>query len=188
MSKEEEDEKKKSTKISNPIHLIAESDETVNQWRSSTLALIRREASHRQEGSSSSADTDDAGAFTEKVVTRINRVLNAITTSSTQGDARDSALRALVDSAVDLARLLAVQKAVLRAYFPPVLPHQRVPFDPDTMEDIGGEDEDEDGLAGREISCVAFPGVIKHGDESGAQLQFRNVICRARVLCRPEEG
>lgn len=55
------------------------------------------------------------------------------------------------------------------------------------MEDIGGEDEDSLLAGGREICCVAFPGVIKHGDESGGHLQFKNVITKARVLCSPEE-
>jgi hypothetical protein len=90
-----------------------------------------------------------------------------------------------VSSAIDLARLLAVQKAILRVFFPAVLPHQRVPFEHDTMEDMGGEDED--ALAARDICCVAFPGVIKHGDESGGHLQYRNVITKARVLCSPED-
>ena len=155
----------------------ADADETVNQWRSSTLALIRREAPQRL--------SDRTGSFADAVVSRVNRILNAITINSVTGEARDSALRVLVDSAIDLARLLAVQKAVLRAYFPVILPHQRVPFEAETMEDIGGEDED--SLSSREISCVAFPGIIKHGDESGGHLQFRNVISKARVLCRPED-
>ena len=79
-----------------------------------------------------------------------------------------------------------VQKAVLRVYMPEILPHQRVLFEVDCMEDIGGEDED--GLEGREICCVVFPGVIKRGDENGrSTTEFRNVIAKARVLCSPEE-
>lgn len=58
-------------------------------------------------------------------------------------------------------------------------------FDPVTMEDIGGEDDDK--LNEREICCVAFPGVVKRGDENGGHLQWRNVISKARVLCSPEE-
>lgn len=54
------------------------------------------------------------------------------------------------------------------------------------MEDIGGEELDEDGLAEREICCVTFPGIIKTGDENGGQLHYRNVIAKARVLCSPE--
>lgn len=68
---------------------------------------------------------------------------------------------------------------------PEVLPHQRILFEPDTMEDIGGEDEE--ALREREICCVTFPGLIKHGDESGGHLQYRNVITKARVLCSPED-
>ncbi|KAJ4189216.1 hypothetical protein NW755_006034 [Fusarium falciforme] len=99
-------------------------------------------------------------------------------------EARDSGLRVLVNNSIELARLLVVQKAVLRVHMPAVLPHQRVMFEPETMEDLGGEDEE--ALAEREICCVAFPGVIKHGDENGGHLQFRNIIVKARVLCSPE--
>lgn len=79
-----------------------------------------------------------------------------------------------------------MQKARLRVYMPSILPHQQVLFEPDTMEDMGGE-EDEENLASREINCVVFPGVIKHGDENGGHMQYRNVIVKARVLCSPEE-
>jgi hypothetical protein len=87
--------------------------------------------------------------------------------------------------AIDLARLLRVQRAVFAVYMPEVLPHQQTLFDPATMEDVGGE-EDEDALARREISCVTLPGIVKHGDESGGRLHYRNVIAKARVLCSPE--
>ena len=68
---------------------------------------------------------------------------------------------------------------------PEILPHQRIIFEPDVMEDIGGEDEEE--LLSREICCVVFPGVVKKGDEKGGQMQFTNVIAKARVLCSPEK-
>jgi hypothetical protein len=90
-----------------------------------------------------------------------------------------------VSAAIELSRLLAVQKAVFRVEMPEVLPHQRTVFDAETMEDVGGEDED--SLVDREICCVTFPGIVKRGDETGAHLlQYRNVIHKARVLCRPE--
>lgn len=156
----------------------ATSDEPVNQWRSSTLALLRHEA----------PDTlhNETSAFTESIVARMNRVLDAMTDSTTSpSDARDTALRVLVNNSVELARMLVVQKAVLRVTMPAILPHQRVLFEAETMEDIGGEDED--ALAAREICCVVFPGITKRGDESGGQLQYTNVIAKARVLCSPEE-
>lgn len=67
---------------------------------------------------------------------------------------------------------------------PEVSPHQPALFDPDTMEDVSGEDEDEEALASREIWCVVFPGLIKHGDEKGGRMELRNVIAKARVLVR----
>ncbi|TWU75658.1 hypothetical protein ED733_007215 [Metarhizium rileyi] len=159
-------------------------DESVNQWRASTLALIRRDAPQLLQ--SSTAD------YVEKVISRTNRMLDSITDGGggasagpSRSEARDSALRVLVNNSVELARLLAAQKAVLRVYMPVVLPHQRLTFEPGTMEDVGGEDEE--ALASRDVWCVVFPGVIKHGDENGGQMQFRNVIAKARVLCSPED-
>ncbi|KOS18798.1 hypothetical protein ESCO_001019 [Escovopsis weberi] len=179
--------------------LCPSSDEPVNQWRSSTLALLRREAHHLHES------TDP---IAEPIVQRIMTLLSALTAPSAATRATASeALRVLVKNAVELARLLVVQKAKMRIYMPPVLPpaqhhhhqqrqqqqqhqhqgsdHEQEPvhFEPDTMEDVGGEDED--ALAGREVACVVFPGVVKHGDENGGNAQFRNVIARAKVLCRP---
>lgn len=166
------------------VSLAAASDEAVNQWRSSTLALVRREAPHLLDAETS--------AVVGAVVGRINRILDAITSAPSEpaaaprlSDARDVALRALVVGAVELARLLAVQRAVLRVHMPEVLPRARVVFEPETMEDVGGLEEE--ALTTREIGCVIFPGVIKHGDESGGQLQFRNVIAKARVLCSPAD-
>lgn len=170
-----------------PVLPAAASDEAVNQWRSSTLALFRREAPRLLH--------DETGTCVESVIARINRILDAITTTplppssleqpaaSRASEARDAALRVLVSSSVDLARLLAVQRAVLRVHMPEVLPHTRVVFEPATMEDVGGLEEE--ALTTREIDCVVFPGIIKHGDESGGQMQFRNVIAKARVLCSP---
>lgn len=67
---------------------------------------------------------------------------------------------------------------------PPLAAHQVTAFEGRTMEDIGGGEYGEEEE--REVWCVAFPGVIKRGDESGGQMQFENVVAKARVLCRPE--
>lgn len=99
-------------------------------------------------------------------------------------EARDQALRAQIASAIDLSRLLAVQRAGYAIHMPELLPSQRTVFEAAAMEDIGGEDEDT--LTEREICCVAFPGIIKRGDERGGRLEYRNVIAKARVLCSPE--
>ena len=125
----------------------------------------------------------ETATVVDAVVSRVNTLLDAVT-NTTSTEARDQGLQALVASAVDLSRQLAVQKAVFRVEMPDILPHQRTMFDAETMEDIGGEDED--SLAAREICCVTFPGITKRGDESGGHLQYRNVISKAKVLCSPE--
>lgn len=122
-------------------------------------------------------------AVTDTIVSNVNGLMSAIT-NTTPTDARDQGLQALVSSAIELSQLLAVQKAVFRIEMPEILPHQRILFDAETMDDIGGEDED--SLADREICCVTFPGIIKRGDESGGHLQYRNVIAKAMVLCSSE--
>ncbi|GKT57089.1 hypothetical protein ColTof4_11243 [Colletotrichum tofieldiae] len=163
--------------VEQTLSSYVDSPEAINNWRSTTLALLHREAEAKMQTETSAA--------TDRVVARVNRVLDAILTDAPPAtDARDAALRALVVSAADLARQLAVQKAVFRVFVPDIVPHQRTRFDPATMEDIGGEDEDE--LARRDIACVTFPGVMKRGDESGGHMQYQNVIAKARVLCSPE--
>lgn len=131
---------------------------------------------------------------TEGVVSKINRILAAITIDTsaqnsggsghTTIEAKNQAIRQLINTAIELSRLLVVQKAEFEVWMPKILPHQQFLFDHATMEDIMGEDEE--SLAQREISCVTFPGIIKRGDENGSQRQFTNVISKARVLCSPE--
>ena len=120
------------------------------------------------------------------IISRANRLLDSITTTTdvSASDARDQALRVLVNSAVVLSRQLAVQKAVFKVTMPYILPHQQTPFDASQMEDIGGEDEED--LTAREICCVTYPSIVKFGDEHGGNPQLRNVIAKARVLCSPE--
>ncbi|KAK1972152.1 hypothetical protein LY78DRAFT_566478 [Colletotrichum sublineola] len=164
--------------VEQTLSSFVDSPEAINNWRSATLALLHREAAAKMQAETSAA--------TDRIIARVNRVLDAVVAADAPPatDARDAALRALIASAADLARQLAVQKAVFRVFVPDIVPHQRTRFDPATMEDIGGEDEDE--LARRDIACVTFPGVIKRGDESGGHMQYENVIAKARVLCSPE--
>ncbi|OAA66296.1 hypothetical protein ISF_04134 [Cordyceps fumosorosea ARSEF 2679] len=167
------------------------SGESVNRWRAATLSLLRREGSP-------ALLRDGATAVAEAVVAQTSRILDRLTGGSSGGggrESRDVTLRALVNDAIELARLLVVQKAVLRVCMPRVLPHERVFFDASTMEDIGGgaeeEEEYDDGEGQgmrrrREVRCVVFPGVVKRGDEEGAQMQYRNVLCKAKVVCRQD--
>lgn len=153
---------------------VTRSNGTVNQWRASTLVVLRNSADEVQSG---------IDAVVSILNAQINGILGDITDTSAT-DARNQGLRALLHNAIELARLLRVQKAVFRSYMPVIEAHQINMFEGERMEDVGGEDED--SLASREIRCVTFPGMIKEGNEHGEQLQMRNVISKARVLCAPE--
>jgi hypothetical protein len=162
--------------VQNGSWTLAASPEFVNQWRSLTLTIIKKDAGETEAG---------ACAVADEVVSSVNAILDRIT-NTTSTKARDQGLQALVRNAIELSRLLAVQRAVFKVEMPQILPHQRIMFNTETMEDIGGEDEE--SLVDRDICCVTFPGIVKRGDESGAQLQYRNVISKARVLCGPERA
>lgn len=99
-------------------------------------------------------------------------------------DSRDQSLRTLIHSSIDLSRLLRAQKAIFAVVMPLIEGHQQTMFDPETMEDIGGEDEDT--LTEREIRCVTFPGLVKAGDENGERGYLKNVVAKIRVLCAPD--
>lgn len=163
---------------------MAGSIQSVAHWRSVTLSILKKEAAE-----SMHAQTTQTA---EHVVGTISRILDTLTTDTaakpgsgtTTTEARDQSLRHLVNSAIELSRLLVMQKAALEVWMPEILPHQQVTFDHDTMEDIGGEDEE--CLVQRDICCVTFPGIMKRSDENGARLRSRHVISKARVLCSPE--
>jgi activating signal cointegrator complex subunit 1 len=151
------------------------STESMNQWRSTTLAILRKEAPQKLK-----IETE---AVAETVINQVNSIMDSIGDVQ-HTETRDQPLRALVNSAIDLSRLLRVQKAIFSIIMPSIEGHQRTMFDPDTMEDIGGEDEDT--LSEREIRCVAFPGILKLGDENGERTHLRNVVAKIRVLCAPD--
>lgn len=157
--------------------MAAGAAEAINQWRAVTLAIISKDAGQHLQA--------QTVRVTDDVVTRVNDVLDSITDGQ-RSDARDQGLRQLVTNALELARLLMTQKAVFRVIMPSIEPHQQVLFDAVTMEDIGGGEDNDDGLSQREIVCVTFPGIIKSGDETGSHLQYTNVIYKARVLCASE--
>ncbi len=146
----------------------------MNQWRSITLSILRKESSKLQ---------TETTAVIERVVQEVNTVMDSIADVK-HTEARDQALRTLINSSIELSRLLRVQKAVFSIMMPSIVDHQRTMFDADSMEDIGGEDEDM--LNDREIRCVTFPGIVKAGDENGERSHLRNMVAKTRVLCEPD--
>jgi len=147
----------------------------MNQWRSTTLAIIRKEAAEKLK-----AETTAVLEFVVKTVNDIMRSICDIQPS----EPRDQSLCVLVNNAIELSRQLRVQRAVFSIIMPSIEGYQRTVFNTKTMEDIGGEDEDT--LYEREIRCVTFPGLIKSGDENGEKGHLKNVVSKMRVLCAPD--
>jgi activating signal cointegrator complex subunit 1 len=147
----------------------------MNQWRSTTLALLRKEAAQKLQS--------ETIAVIETVIDNINSVLSSISDAQSS-EPRDQSLRGLIVSSIELSRLLRVQKAIFTIIMPSIEGHQKTMFDTESMEDIGGEDEDT--LPEREIRCVTFPGIVKSGDENGESSHLRNVVAKIRVLCSPD--
>lgn len=147
----------------------------MNQWRSTTLGLIRKDAAQKLQS--------ETATVVEVVMARVNSILSSISDVQSS-EPRDQSLRALITSSIDLSRSLRVQKAVFTIIMPSIEGHQRTMFDTKSMEDIGGEDEET--LHEREIRCVTFPGIIKSGDENGESSHLRNIVAKTRVLCAPD--
>ncbi|KAE8445489.1 hypothetical protein EG329_013379 [Mollisiaceae sp. DMI_Dod_QoI] len=149
--------------------------ESMNQWRSATLSIIQKEAPQKLQS--------ETAAVVEAVVNYVNRIMDSMGDLQ-HTESRDQSLRSLINSSIELARLIRVQKAEFSVMMPSIEGHQMTMFDPDSMEDIGGEDEDT--LNEREIRCVVFPGIVKAGDENGERSHLRNVVAKIRVLCAPD--
>lgn len=118
----------------------------------------------------------------ETVVQEIKTALNSIM-DLPNPELWSQSLQTIVTDAIELSRLLRVQKAAFRVKTPPMIKDQPTYFDTQSMEDVGGEDGP--GLEKRRIRCVTFPGIIKEGDENGFSVHLTNVVAKARVLCEP---
>ncbi|CAG8976189.1 hypothetical protein HYALB_00009502 [Hymenoscyphus albidus] len=147
-------------------------EESINQWRSTTLSLLRKSAP--------ALLAPQTNALIATITTKLNDLLSSVSDSQ-PSESRDSSLRTLLISAIELSRLLRSQKAVFSVNMPVLEEHQRTMFESGEMEDVGGEDEEE--LILREIRCVVFPGVVKWGDECGEKGWLRNVVVKVKVLC-----
>lgn len=146
----------------------------VNQWRAATLGAFNRSSFLSNLVSSS----DD---ITSTTIQKILLLLGGITTTEIAAEQTAGGLQAILTDAISLSRLLRVQKAGFSLLMPKIEPHQITTFDAESMDDIGGEDEE--SLVGKEIACITFPGIIKEGDENGDRVHLKNVIAKAKVLC-----
>ncbi|KAK0740566.1 hypothetical protein B0T18DRAFT_431860 [Schizothecium vesticola] len=95
-------------------------EELMRRWRAQTMGILRR-ASGRD-----SAMLRETERVTAEVVATVNGILEEMTVPPIPpSEARDQGLAVVVAAAVDLARLLAVQRAQFTVVFPELLPYQR---------------------------------------------------------------
>lgn len=147
-----------------------------NHLRSTTLSAIHK------------AQSMEVTEASSHIVGRIGKCVEDIACETMElelSETSKASLNSILESAVDLARLLRIQKALFTAVMPVLEPHHVNKFDAEMMEDVGGEDDI--ALEGQEIKCIVFPGLVKQGDISGQHTSdLRNVIAKARVLCSPD--
>lgn len=142
---------------------------TYNRWRSSTLDALRQ-----SEGINEPLEKAASG-----IAEMICITLQAITDVE-NSEARLSSLKSIIHRAISLAHLIRVQQAQYQF----VLPHPEERFDATSMEDISDETE---GEVERTVRCATYPAITKLTDEDGNQLDERNVVVKAKVLCHDSE-
>lgn len=152
----------------------AASVSSMNQWRSTTLAIIKKDG------------LEKLHAGTQGLIeTVIQRIISALSSfmDLANPEVLSQSLRNIIIDAVELSRLLRIQKATFRVNIPVISKDRPVYFDSQSMEDVGGEDDL--SLGARRIRCVTFPGIFKDGNENGEQVHLTNVVAKSRVLCEP---
>ncbi|KAL1297540.1 hypothetical protein AAFC00_006112 [Neodothiora populina] len=97
---------------------------------------------------------------------------------------RIACLSKVIDNAVALGRTLSLQRARYVFVMPEPSGNLDLPFDEELMEDVFGDEDSNDRL----VRCVAFPALLKYGDELGDDMHLNNVIVKAKVFCYTVEG
>lgn len=137
----------------------------MNNWRSTTLSIIRR--------SSNSSLASATKQFIDTLVQNIDKFLSDL--GAPQSASRNESLKTILQEATELAQLFRVQKARLEMS---MFEEKTIDFDEEIMEDVGGEEGDDE----TRVSCVISPAVIKYGDEDGEDEYLRNVLVKGKVL------
>ena len=142
---------------------------TYNRWRANTFDALRQ--------------SDGIKEPLEKAATGIAEMicitLQAITDVE-ESEPRLTSLKTIIHRAITIAHLIRVQQAQYQF----ILSSPEDQFDPSSMDDIS---EETDAEAGRTIRCATFPAIIKLSDEDGDELEEKNIVVRAKVLCQDSE-
>lgn len=141
---------------------------TYNRWRAMTFDNLRQ-----------------APKFNELVESAIHGIAEMICITLTavteveESETRFASLKTIIKRAVSLAHLIRVQQSQYEFVFPTPGEH----FDASCMEDISDEIDSDDE---RTLRFVTFPYIIKKIDDAGNNLDERNLVVKARVLCNDD--
>lgn len=136
-----------------------------SNWRSLTFDALRQSEQVKPILVKSMND------FVEEISSRLEAI-----TELESVNIRSSALKTLIERALDLAHSIQVQRARYKFILPATGEH----FDASMMEDITACS---DAQNARTVKCATFPVVFKSTDASGETLQSRPVLIKAKVLC-----
>ena len=139
--------------------------DTYHRWRAMTFDTLRQSDSIKEPVESAASGISEMICITLEAVTDVD-----------ESETRLPSLKAIIQRVISLAHLIRVQ----RAQYEFVLPSPGEAFDPLSMDDISDIIDSE---SEQHVRCAAFPALIKVGDEEGDELEPRNVVVKARVLC-----
>ncbi|KAJ3547507.1 hypothetical protein NM208_g1481 [Fusarium decemcellulare] len=162
-----------------------------HEWRVLTFALLNKifPLQNWQQ------DTDDA---ITKVMQVTMEVIRPLVSSNVPLPELEKTLRQnIYEPAIELSQLLRRQRACWYVRFPHIMAGNQLPendytapyiFQPDTMKDIDGLEEDEDDNAGsghclKAIDIVILPGLYKSGNHDGKKYDIEYLLLKAEVSC-----
>ena len=155
---------------------VQDAGSAYREWVRATIQALEHSAAH--------IDVEaEKEALLHCICGEICHLLFTLTSVNIAPNAQ-SALKSILDDAVDLQRTLILQRARYQFLF--FRNHDEViEFDECTMEAINDPDpsmdEDSDMDMDRTLRFCAFPGLLKYGDEQGQHPEMRNILLRARV-------
>ncbi|KAI9820599.1 MAG: hypothetical protein M1827_004968 [Pycnora praestabilis] len=148
------------------------SQTSANQWRATTLTIIRQSAELPEEVTCEEGLTMRRMEATEGLLSDV--------IGADSFEALHHSLRTITLQAVGIAHMIRLQRARFKVIMPSTDPQNADGFDEETMEDISAEDEQD--VRGKGVVCVTFPALYKYGDENGENVRTSFIATFQRMM------